>query len=479
MNIADDTPSKLSCWKNGCAVLLFCLATAIASSAQNFTSLVSFDGTDGYLPNSPLAQGFDGNFYGTTVAGEADRYGVVFKVTQSGTLTILYGFCSLIRCTDGWSPRVGVLQAADGNFYGTTSLRSALQPGWGTVFKITPGGQLTTLHAFDQTGGKWPSGVLLQATDANLYGTTVSGGAYSEGTVFKISARGTFVSLYSFCSQANCADGERPAGTLVQASNGNFYGTTQAGGSGPCLCGTVFKITPTGALTTLHSFNTVDGVRPVGGLTLAVDGYFYGTTAGGGHNKAGTVFKMTPSGALTTLHVFDGADGGYPSGSLVQGTDGNLYGTTQVGGANNAGTVFQITPAGTLTTLYSFCAQANCVDGTLPVGGLMQATNGTFYGTTQRGGLDAGGTIFSLSVGLGPFVEANPTFGKVGWTVTILGGDLKGATSVSFNGTPAEFAVVSDTEITATVPMGASTGTVKVATSSGTLSGNVIFRVLP
>jgi len=222
----------------------------------------------------------------------------------------------------------------------------------------------------------------------------------------------------------------------------------------------------------------------VAGLVQATNGYFYGTTeyGGSGANCAstggcGTVFKIAPSGTLTTLYSFC-AQGGCPDGEspgadLIQATDGNLYGTTNLGGADGVGTIFRITPGGTLTTLYSFTgADEN------PVAGLVQATNGEFYGTASVGGASGDGAIFSLSVGLGPFVTTLPTSGDVGSPITILGSDLTGATSVGFNGTPAVFDVVSATEITTTVPSGATTGTVQVVTPSGTLSSNVPFRVL-
>lgn len=479
MKIANESARKVISTIKVFAAFLFFTGVAVFSSAQTFTSLASFDDNDGVGPNGPLIQAFDGDLYGTTTWSGANAYGTVFKVAQSGTVTTLYNFCSELGCTDGWSPRAGLIQGADGNLYGTTSLRAGPQPGYGSVFRITTSGTLTTLHDFQESDGKWPMGVLFQANDGNLYGTTVRGGAHTQGTAFKISTGGVFTSLYSFCSQANCGDGERPAGPLVQASDGNFYGATQDGGSGPCTCGTVFRMTPTGVLTTLHSFNTVDGMRPAGGLTPTVQGDLYGTTSGGGPNKSGTIFKLAPNGTLTTLHIFSGTDGSYPSGSLVQGTDGNFYGTTQVGGAFSAGTVFQITPTGTLTTLYSFCSQSNCEDGELPVGGIMQDTSGTFYGTSQTGGLYGGGTVFSLTLGLAPFVKTNPTSGKVGWKITVFGSNLRGVTGVSFNGTPATFSVLSDTKLIATVPNGASTGTVGVTTASGMLASNVPFRVIP
>ena len=492
--------SNLNWGKRAYAVSVLCAATAITLPAQTFTTLHSFDGTDGATPLAGLVQATNGDGYGTTSQGGANvcadfsNCGTVFRITPSGTLTTLYSFCAQSGCADGYYPYDTPVQASNGDFYGTTSGGGANSYG-GTVFKITPSGTLTTLYSFCSkslcTDGGGPYAGLVQATNGDFYGTTVEGGTHGDGTVFKITPSGTLTTLHSFCAQVVgkiCTDGYSPSG-LVEATNGDFYGTT-AGGGVKGNYGTVFRITPTGTLTTLHRFSfSIDGYSPNGGLVQAPNGDFYGTTTGGGANAEGTVFRITPSGRLTTLYSFCAqsgcADGNVPNTGLVLATDGNFYGTTYLGGASpfgGAGTVFKITPGGTLATLYSFCAQSGCTDGNAPSPGLAQATNGDFYGTTINGGANGiygYGTVFSLSAGLGPFVKTQTTSGKVGAVVKILGSDLTGATSVSFNGTAATFTVVSRFLITTTVPAGASSGEVQVVTPSGTLSSNVPFRVLP
>jgi uncharacterized repeat protein (TIGR03803 family) len=271
----------------------------------------------------------------------------------------------------------------------------------------------------------------------------------------------------------NFTNGAYPYGQLVQGTDGNFYGTAEEGGNLVCSnggCGTVFKITPGGQFTLLHSFGGSDGEFPVGGLVQGADGDFYGTTEQGGASSIGTVFKITSAGAFTSLLSFGGTDtGGEPFAPLIQAADGNFYGTSYYG------TIFQMIAAGALTTLHGFSG----TDGQNPEGGLAQHTNGTLYGVTYRGGTRDYGVVYSLNTGLGAFVKTLPTSGKVGAKIGILGTGLTGTTDVTINGTPASFTVASDTFITATVPSGATTGSVEVTTPSGTLTSNVSFRVVP
>ena len=482
-----------------CIILLFCAVT-INSRAQTFTKIGSFTGANGTNPDS-LVQGTDGNSYGLTTVGGSRTAGTFFRITPAGKLTVLYDFCAQSNCTDGAYP-VGLTLGTDGNFYAIAQAggtNCASSGGCGTVFKISASGALSTLASFcseaNCADGSQPSGGMVQASDGNFYGTTYLGGHNCKpnapcGTIFRVTPTGKLTILYRFCSQSGCADGGSPWGRLIQASDGNLYGTTFGGGSKGY--GTVYRITLSGQLTTLYSFcsesHCTDGAYPL--VVEGTDGNLYGITFSGGvgtfGSNSGTIFKITPTGTLTTLYRFcsqQGCSDGMNPGSLVQGTDGNFYGPTVYGGAKDiscvvgCGTVFEITPTGTLTTLHTF----NLTDGFGP-GRLIQATDGAFYGTTTWGGSSTAcqsgcGTVFSMSVGLAPFVEVLPASGKVGAKVKILENNLTGATSVTFNGTAAAFKAVSGTQITTTVPAGATAGTVEVTTPSGVLKSNVVFNI--
>ncbi|MGH9497534.1 MAG: choice-of-anchor tandem repeat GloVer-containing protein [Terriglobales bacterium] len=479
----------MNCKRAG-IVFVVCVAAVTVAPAQVFTTLRRFNKTDGTNPLASLVQGMDGGLYGVTPSEGPYRAGTVFRLA-SGSFKILHDF----NGTDGSAAVSGMVQATDGQLYGTTEQSGAYAGG--TVFEITRKGALTTLYNFcaqaNCADGTEPAGRLIQAS-GGFYGITGHGGINGGGTVFKISPQGALTTLYSFCAQTGCNDGQTPVAGLVQGLDGNFYGTTDAGGTGshdtcPLGCGTVFKITPTGTLTTLYSFcaqpNCADGQDPQGELIQTADGNFYGTTVLGGTGDCvagcGTVFRMSPQGSMTTLYNFcsQSSCGANPFTGLVLASDGNLFGETAYGGAHNLGTLFEITPNGELTILYNFCSQENCSDGYFPLAALVQATDGNFYGTTYEGGHGGWGTVFRLSTGLGPFVTFARAAGRVGETGPILGQGLTGTTSVFLNGTPATFTVDSDTLIRATVPPAATTGYVTVTTPSGTLTSNVPFHVIP
>jgi uncharacterized repeat protein (TIGR03803 family) len=460
-----------------CILTLLCAATAIA--AQNFTTLVNFRYGNGANPLAPLVQGADGNFYGTTTFGGVTTNGTIFRITPGGVLTTLYTFCVQSDCSDGREPGGALVLALDGSFYGTTMYGGADRYGYGTIFKVSLAGELTTLHAFQSTDGAYPNGGLIQAFGGDLYGTTFYGGGNGQnvGTIFKGTSATTIVTLHSFCNQTGCRDGEYPRDRVVQGADGRLYGTTVNGASN--MDGEVFQITPQGKLTILYAFcsqpGCADGSNPYAGLVQASDGNFYGTTLGGGGGSSGTIFRITPAGVLTTLHNFAprSRGGSVPTGDLIQATDGNLYGLTAAGGANNGGTIFRMTLDGALTPIYNF-PTANMAYGNA---GLVQGTDGSFYGTTYGAGAYGFGSVFRLTMGLGPFVRALPVAGSVGDAVQILGSNLTGATRVSFNGAAAAFTVVSASLITATVPAGATSGDVQVTTPSATLLSNAPFLV--
>lgn len=363
----------------------------------------------------PPIQAIDGNFYGTTISGGANSCetypfscGAVYKLTPAGALSILHSFGS--TPSDGWSPNPGLIEGLDGGLYGTTALGGDF--GFGTIFRIATNGTFTVLYSFgaSATDGKTPEGALLQTGDGSIYGTTVAGGAvdcggYSNGcgSVFRLSLSGQMTTLHSFGSFPG--DGARPYGSLVLALDGNFYGTTAAGGLS-CRgssegCGTVFKMTPAGQLSVLRALGQTlsEGIAPLGTLLLARDGMLYGTTASGGENYCsniygcGTVFRITLAGEMTILHAFAAStsDGQGPAPGLMQARDGSLYGTTRSGGTYGNGTLFRYTPAGGLELLHSFNIMSS-TDGGDPAGGVLQASDGTIYGTTFYAGDSLGGT---------------------------------------------------------------------------------------
>jgi uncharacterized repeat protein (TIGR03803 family) len=303
------------------------------------TNLYSFTGAgDGAFPVAGLVPGADGNFYGTaSVGGTGGDWGTIFKITPGGTFSSIYSFTGV---ADGGFPYAELAQGTDGNFYGTT-LEGGISKGWGTVFEITPDGLLNSLHSF--TGGAdggSPEAALVQGVDGRLYGTTSEGGTGS-GTVFAISTNGALVTLYSFTGDS---DGGFPYAGVIQAGDRNLYGTTAYGGQ--YGNGTIFKITTNGALTTLYSFTGgSDGSSPVAALIQASDGNLYGTTAygGGAYGGDGTVFQITTNGTLTTLGWFNGANGANPQAPLVEGMDDNLYGVAQNGGPSDNGVIFRLT----------------------------------------------------------------------------------------------------------------------------------------
>lgn len=377
------------------ALLSVLLAAVPPAHSQTESVLASFaNSPDGANPlyGTPALDS-KGNLYGTTKYGGAFDFGTVFELTPSGTETILHSFD--VNGTDGAYP-VASLVLYKGNLYGTT-VEGGTHNIDGTVFELkhtTKGWTETILHSFGASGdGSQPYCALTVDTSGNLYGTTNVGGAYSKGTVFKLTPLGTETILWSF---GNGADGANPLAGVVRDAAGNLYGTTEYGGA--FGYGTVFKLTPSGAETILHSFdlNGTDGAYPIGKLVI-YNGNLYGTTVSGGAFGDGTVFKVTQSGTETILHSFanNDIDGFNPYAGLVI-RNGNFYGTTSSGGGigSVAGILFEMTPSGVETILHVF---GGSPDGAFPYGGVVFDKSGSLYGTTLDGGANGVGTVFKMT----------------------------------------------------------------------------------
>lgn len=355
------------------------------------TTLTSLTPLDGITPQGALTLGLDGNFYGTTRAGGTNNIGTIFRLSTGGTLTRLFSF----NGTNGSLPDAGLTLGNDGNFYGTTTSGGSFIS-FGTVFRFTTNGTLTTLASFDGTNsGSSPDSPLLMDTNGNLYGTAPQGGPGFRGTVFRVTTNGALTVLFAF----NSTNGSTPRDGLILANDGNFYGTLVAGGVSNA--GTIFRMTSTGTVSTVLAFDNAHGANPIGGLVQGADGGLYGTTGFGGPALSfGTVFRTTTNGgALTTLHNFQGTDGEEPSFRLIFGNDGRLYGTTSFGGdwasgpsGVGSGSVFSVTTNGVFTTLFLF----HGTNGSNPAASLVLGPDGNLYGTTAQGGPGGGGTIFRV-----------------------------------------------------------------------------------
>jgi uncharacterized repeat protein (TIGR03803 family) len=381
--------------------------------------------TDGVSPWDSVVQGRDLKLYGTTVSGGTSP-GTVFAVDLSGNESVLHAFTYGVvpNSTDGRGPQSCLIQGkgTDNNFYGTTEGGGTL--GGGTVFSISPTGSETVLYSFGANGGVSaggdglaPTSCLVEGVDGNFYGTTPAGGKNQRGTVYMVTPGGTETILHSFSGDlVDSVDGDNPVAGLVLGKDGNFYGTTFSGGQHNV--GTLFKMTPAGVLTLVHSFsggsaggfggNLASGGDPTSSPILGSDGNFYGMTRYGGAYDEGAVYRVTPAGVETLLHSFSGnngitgsTDGAIPFGGVIQGSDGNFYGMTSAGGAYyRSGTLFKVTPTGVATVLHAFSGNGaipGSTDAVNPLGSLVQASDGNFYGTAPNGGTYQAGTVFKVT----------------------------------------------------------------------------------
>lgn len=372
----------------GISTAIFCFLTWTAQ-AQVFSVVHAFQGPpDGANPMAGFIRDSAGNLYATTDGGGAYGWGTVFKVNASGQETVLYSFTG---GNDGGHPTATLVRDSSGNLYGTAQSGGKLN--WGTVFKLNSAGKLTVLHTFTggKDGGT-PRAGLIRDSSGNLYGTTSAGGAACLaspgcGVIFKLTSAGTETVLHTFTG----SDGAMPAAALIRDSAGNLYGTTTTGGNlacgtdGPYGCGTVFKLSASGTYTVLHKFNGgSDGMAPSAPVIRDSSGTLYGTTTEGGSScSCGIVFALSSSGKETILYSFKGgSDGSFPQAGLVRDASGNLYGTTEYGGAGY-GTVFQISPTQQETVLHVFDYNT---DGAYPLSNLVRDSAGNLYGTTSNNG---------------------------------------------------------------------------------------------
>jgi uncharacterized repeat protein (TIGR03803 family) len=460
------------CQRGVCVAVILLLAAAFAP-AQTVTTLYNFAGgkTSGQTPwYVTLVQGTSGALYGTTYNGGASSLGTVFSITTSGTQTLLHSFKG--GTSDGANPTGGLTLGSDGNFYGTTQQGGT--GAQGVIYKMTAAGVITILHNFNATtDGAFPWGPPILASDGNFYGTASGGGSLGNGIVYKITSSGTFTTIYKF----DVTHGFAPIASPTQGNDGYLYIPVSEGGTS--FCGTVVQMTTSGVINNTYDFPCgAGGSFPIGPLVQASDGNFYSTTQDGGTNGEGTIYQLTPSLTVNILHSFGSTfgDGTFPGAGLLLATDGNYYGSTSDGGANGDGILFNTTITGTYNDLYSFNNTANLTQMS-PLAPPVQDTNGTLYGVTEFGGTSNDGTVYSLNMGLPAFVNMPLFSGKTGGSVMILGTHLKETSEVRFNGQPATFTVLSDTHLMATVPAGATTGPIHVVTPRATLQSRKTFVV--
>jgi uncharacterized repeat protein (TIGR03803 family) len=379
----------------------------VSCALGTLTILYSFGSstTDGMGPAASLIEDNAGNFYGTTYAGGTVGVGTVFKISADGTESILHSFAG--PPNDVGNPQASLVMDSAGNLYGTTG--GGGPNNFGIVFKISPDGTESVLHTFagGPNDGASPLAGLIMDSAGNLYGTTSSGGQsafagiHAWGTVFKISPDGTESILHSF-GGTTLNDGGTPHGGVIMDSEGNLYGTTEDGTQDANEFGAVFKISADGTESIVHTFTGLDGGEPQAGLIMDSAGNLYGTTTSGGNASvvnSGEVFKISPAGTLSVLHYFLGGitntitDGGYPRAAVIMDSKGSLYGTTSSGGANDLGTVFKISADGTETILHSFAGAPS--DGNASGGSLIMDSVGNLYGTSG-GGAYGEGIVFKI-----------------------------------------------------------------------------------
>lgn len=440
-----------------CFAMAVTLVVAVPARGQTFSVVASITDHAYSNPSGQIVQGRNGDVYAVTPDN-----GWLFSTTTLGAFAGVYQ-------VGGPS---GVTLGSDGNLY--TNLvydRVAC----GEVDKVTPLGVFTLLASICGNDGAFPYSAPIQAPNGIFYGTTSAGGSNGDGTIYSVTESGTLALLHTFAG----TDGSTPYAPLVVGSDGNLYGGTYYGGTNND--GVLFRITPNGTYTVLHNLAGTDGTNIYNGLCLGRDGNLYGVTRIGGTENGGVIFKLTNSGVYTVLYNITNTYS-EPASSLVQASDGNLYGVLGQGNSSQPGWIYSVSTTGTFTILHEFCQETNCTDGSAPTTPLIQHTNGILYGFTLQGGTGTqyDGTFYSLNIGAQPFVRLMSTSGKEGAKIEIQGQGFKSASVVKFGGTQATTVTRSGaTFLIATVPAGALTGAVTVATGSTTLTSLQTFKVLP
>ena len=372
------------------------------STSGVLTFVKGLTGDTGYFPSySGLVLAADGNMYGTTTSGAQNTGGSIFKVSSTGVFSKVYDF----EGTVGFYPESTMIQGTDGAFYGTCKNGPG---GYGSVYKFVPGANpaAKAIYVFTGTGDGAAPGALMQASNGLLYGAARAGGEQGLGSIFNLTTSGSLFTIQDLNTSFH--DGTFPDGRLLLGKDGNWYGTTSRGGR--YNNGTIYQITSAGDYNILYSFkeNELVGSNPVGGLIQTPDGTFYGAAGfGGSVNSYGSVYKFTLSGNAQTVtpvrvYAFDNIHGSDPGAGLILGSDGNIYGTTLGGGSNNFGTIFKLTTAGVITTLRSFVVS----NGRTPMAALVQGPDGGLYGTTSTGGLGYGVVYKITTTGAGVWTKA-------------------------------------------------------------------------
>jgi uncharacterized repeat protein (TIGR03803 family) len=455
-------------------VIVAIAASAVPSHAQipSPTIFYTFQGgtTDVWSPWGPMAQGRDGNLYGTGQARGANGMGGVFKITPAGVETLVASFPSTwVNCG------FGLTLAMDGNFYGTCQLSGANNAGF--IYRVSPAGVLTDIYDFLNvtTDACCPLGALVLGANGDLYGTTGNyGGSSSPQVAFRISTAGVYKTLYTF------ADGNSGPSVLTAGGDGNIYGT-EADADGYGNVGGVFHIAASGSFQLLYGFgNTVNVSGPSTGVVRDSNGKLYGTTAFPSGTGNGALYDVTTGGELTDIYNFPATlNFDEAANNMMQASNGNLYGASYNGGSGASGGLYELTSANAFSS-YSFATESNMGGG--PRAPLMQKTNGIIYGSNSSGNAVTGGALFELNIGVAPFISlVTPVYsGEEASTVGILGQGFSSKSVVEFGGTKATTTKLTGTTyILATVPTGALTGDITVTTGSTVLSTTASYKITP